>query len=410
MDDIFSLIPDFLSGAELENKLRVTPPYNKDMRMLTKSEKLFYISDMFDYFYPSSMAKNIYVKLYMALCSSLKKKNSKEMKRQYYENRKTIIGQQANYIVSGTDSFTITGPSGIGKSLAINRAISIITNDTLTVTVEPYTKIIPLITVQCPFDCSVKGMLLEILRKTDELLGTQYLLNANIRRETTDMLIGTVAQVSANHIGVLIVDEIQNVVSNKNGDKFVASLTQLINSTGISVCMVGTPECRPYFEKSYQIARRGLGLDFDALPLGEEFRNICSEYFSYQYTSKYTPFSEELLGWFYLHTQGNISILIMLMQKAQETALINDMEQVTIELLNSVFEENMNRLTGFIDVSGKHYRKSSPKNSWLPVSTSLLSPAMEDKDFHSLLLSKLSLEKKIELLKDIIDITEVNIE
>ena len=44
-----------------------------------------------------------------------------------------------------------------------------------------------------------------------------FIKNALKIRVTTDMLIGCVSQVSLNHIGVLIVDEIQNVVNSKNG-------------------------------------------------------------------------------------------------------------------------------------------------------------------------------------------------
>ena len=34
---------------------------------------------------------------------------------------------------------------------------------------------------------------------------------------TIDMLIGTVAQVAINHIGLLIIDEIQHVAAHRNG-------------------------------------------------------------------------------------------------------------------------------------------------------------------------------------------------
>ncbi|MDQ9822301.1 hypothetical protein RFZ44_02805, partial [Acinetobacter sp. 163] len=63
----------------------------------------------------------------------------------------------------------------------------------------------------------MKGLLLEILRKVDEVLETHYYSNALRARATTDMLIGSVSQVALNHIGMLIVDEIQNVVNSKNG-------------------------------------------------------------------------------------------------------------------------------------------------------------------------------------------------
>ena len=63
------------------------------------------------------------------------------------------------------------------------------------------------------------------------------------------MLIGNVSQVALNHIGILIVDEIQNVVNSKHGKTLVKMLTQLINNSGISICMVGTPICKDFFEQ-----------------------------------------------------------------------------------------------------------------------------------------------------------------
>lgn len=52
-----------------------------------------------------------------------------------------------------------------------------------------------------------------------------------------DTLIGTVSQVALNHIGLLIIDEIQNVV-NKNGKAIIGTLTQLINNSGLSIVKI----------------------------------------------------------------------------------------------------------------------------------------------------------------------------
>ena len=153
---------------------------------------------------------------------------------------------------------------------------------------EPYQKIIPCVVVQCPYDSSVKGLLLEILRKVDELLDSTYYKNALRARATIDMLIGSVSQVSLNHIGLLVVDEIQNVVNSKNGKSLIGSLTQLINNSGISICMVGTPEIIPFFEQAMQLARRSLGLSYHSMAYDEEFKAFCRTVFSYQYVKNVT--------------------------------------------------------------------------------------------------------------------------
>ena len=148
--------------------------------------------------------------------------------KQRYENARIVRGSNGSGILGGTDSFTVIGISGLGKSAAICKAVELLEGNCVVELESPYTKIIPCLTVQCPFDSSVKGLLFEILRKVDETLNSRYYENAVRARATTDMLIGSVSQVALNHIGVLIVDEIQNVAENKNGRNMVGMLTLIL--------------------------------------------------------------------------------------------------------------------------------------------------------------------------------------
>lgn len=134
--------------------------------------------------------------------------------------------------------------------------------------------------------------MLEILRKVDEMIDSKYYQNALRARTTTDMLIGNVSQVALNHIGLLVVDEIQNVCNSKNGKSLVGMLTQLINNSGISICMVGTPESAVFFEQAMQLARRSLGLRYDVMEYGASFRAFCETVFSYQYVKQRTEITD----------------------------------------------------------------------------------------------------------------------
>ena len=60
---------------------------------------------------------------------ALQKKGTKLSVLQQNENHKAITGQvtESRGIIGGADSFTIIGESGIGKSSAIERSISMIT-------------------------------------------------------------------------------------------------------------------------------------------------------------------------------------------------------------------------------------------------------------------------------------------
>ena len=156
---------------------------------------------------------------------------------------------QSYFGICTSDSYTLTGASGIGKSTAISRALELCHGNSIITLTSPYCKILPILVVQCPWDSSIKGLFLSILKAIDEALDTTYYPNAAKTRVTTDLLIGMVSNALLNGVGLLVVDEIQNVVNSRNGTALIGSLIQLINSSGVSICMVGTPECIPFFEQ-----------------------------------------------------------------------------------------------------------------------------------------------------------------
>ena len=228
---------------------------------------------------------------------------------------------------------------------------------------QPYAKIIPCVVVQCPFDSSVKGLLLEILRKVDEYLDTRYYQDALRVRATTDMLIGAVSQVALNHIGLLIVDEIQNVVNSKNGKSLVGMLTQLINNSGISICMVGTPESAVFFEQAMQLARRSLGLQYNRMEYDQYFYDFCKTLFQYQYIQESAEFSEAVTEWLYEHSSGVISVVVSLIHDAQEIAILNGTEKLNLESLKEAYQKRMTLLHGFIEPEKKRRSQNKSKKS-----------------------------------------------
>lgn len=162
------------------------------------------------------------------------------------------------------------------------------------------------------------------------------------------MLIGTVSQVALNHIGLLIVDEIQNVVSSKNGKNIVGALTQLINNSGVSVVMVGTPECTIFFEQAFMLARRSLGLNFSAMEYGDEFIDFCKTILKYCYVKESPTIDEAMLLWLYNHSQGNVSVVVSLIHDAQEMAVLEETERLDVASLTKAFESRMTMLHDYI--------------------------------------------------------------
>lgn len=353
MDKLVMKLPPMLTGKELDAAMSILPDVDCEAMQDNTAMRLIALSDMYKVFVPNQMSREIYSKLYLALLRSLQKKESIIRNRQGAENQKAIMQQNYSGIIGGSDSFTIIGASGIGKSSAISRAVQLLTHDRIIEMDEPYTKILPCVLVQCPFDSSPKQLLLEIIRVVDEQLGSSYYPKATSVRATTDMLIGTVSQIALNHIGILIVDEIQNIALSKNGRNLLGVLLQLINCSGISIAMVGTPECTDFFTQAMQLARRSLGLQYDSLPYGAEFEQLCRVLFRYQYVKEPMELDETVLRWMYEHSSGNVSTVVTLLHDAQEIAIMEGTDKLDLNVLNMAYKNRMKMLHAYIAPSKK---------------------------------------------------------
>lgn len=352
MIDFTTKLPEMKSGNELISALSIIPEYDETICQQNQAVRLMALSDLYQIYIPSQMSLEIYSKLYLALLRSMQKKGTQMAIKQRYENYKAIQQQSYSGILGGSDSFTIIGTSGIGKSSAISRAISLITENRIIETDKPYTKIIPCLIVQCPFDSSVKGLLLEILRKVDEELGTDHYIHAvKFRASTTDMLIGSVSSIALNHIGMLVVDEIQNVVNSKNGKSLIGALTQLINNSGISICMVGTPESTVFFEQAMQLARRSVGLQYTTMKYDGYFQSFCKVIFKYQFLKNHTEITAAITEWLYEHSAGVVSVVVSLIHDAQEIAILTGKEVLNLDTLNEAYQQRLTLLHGYIQPS-----------------------------------------------------------
>ena len=346
MNNLINHLPPMLYGQELDKALTILPPYDPDIIYADAATRLVALSDIYRVFLSNTMSREIYAKLYLGLLRSLQKKGSQLVPRQFVENQKAIQMVESSGILGGADSFTIIGASGIGKSSSISRSIQLISKVPVIVTEKPYCKIIPCVMVQTPFDASVKSLLLEILRVVDTKLGSDYCAKALHSRNTTvDTLIGCVSSVCINHVGLLVIDEIQHIVGQKAGGALARCLMQLINSSGISIALVGTPSVIPFLsDGEYQMARRSLGLYYEPMEYDEAFRDLCTTLWQYQYVKHRTELDEQMMRWLYEHCNGNPSVLVSLLHDAQECSILDGQEVIAYDPLHTAYHKRLRML------------------------------------------------------------------
>jgi len=347
--DILKLIPPMLTGAELHQALAVNPEYDPAIRQASAAERLVPLNALYEVYYPFSMSSTIYSKMYLSMIRSLQKKTGKLAVQQRNSNH---FGRGQSYFgICNSDSYTLTGASGVGKSTAIARALELCQGNSVITLQSPYCKILPVLVVQCPWDSSIKGLFLSILKAIDEALDTTYYPNAAKTRVTTDLLIGMVSNALLNGVGLLVVDEIQNVVNSRNGTALIGSLIQLINSSGVSICMVGTPECIPFFEQDYKLARRSLGIHIGEIPFDADFAGFCATLYQYKYVSGDMVLTDGIIQWLYDHSGGVTANVVSLIHDAMEIAILDGTETVTIETLNQAYSQRLGLLHSHIDLA-----------------------------------------------------------
>lgn len=346
MDDLSKNLPPLLTGKELLARMTCLPDYDSGYRNLPANERLLKLTDLYRVFLPTSMAIEIYNKLYMMTSMSLQQKGGVASIRQLNATYKWSHGGEFHGVATGATSATIIGDSGIGKTTCIQTAVGLL-GDIIEVD-NPYRKVIPVLTVSCPFDASYKGLLCQILVSIDEMLGTSYYESTQKRTINSQQVLGLVCQICHLYVGTLIIDEIQFLVEHKTGKQLYMMILQLINTACINVLLVGTNECVPFFQQAPQMARRSVGLLYGPLEYGEDFRSICEILFRYQYTVKSNQLTESLSAWLYEHCGGITASLLSLVHDAQEIAILKGKEVLGIETLTEAYNSRMKMLHQYV--------------------------------------------------------------
>ena len=344
MNELVKQMPAFLSKEDFI-KASLTTTATENVSYMSETERLLLLDKVFDTYIPSFMSLEIYQKVYLSIYRSLSQKQTFASVQQRNINYRRMLGTVCKGVIGGGNVILISGVAGIGKTAAIYNAVALATKQTIIETNQPLQRVIPCLIIQTPFDCSTKALLLEILRKVDDILETNYYPRTI---PTVDTLIGSVCNICINHIGLLIIDEIQNVVNHRAGISLVHCLTELINNSGISMVFVGTPECEVFFSSTDYLARRAIGLHYGPLDFNNDFHGLCSILWHQQPLLNYTRITTVEYEWLYEHTGGITANIVSLLHDAMELAILSGTEILNLQILNEVYLYRMSPLHQYI--------------------------------------------------------------
>ena len=249
-----------------------------------------------------------------------------------------------------TYGFSILGISGIGKSTTVESILSLYPQ----VIRHTSYRGIPLpmhqvswLKLDCSCDGSLKGLCMDFFREIDDLLGTAYSEQYHSRRATLDQMMIAMSRLCVSHnVGVLIIDEIQNLCGAQKGvpEKVLNYFVTLVNTIGVPVIMIGTPKALSILQNEFQQAKRGSGQGdalWERMPNDASWDLFCRAVWTYQYTRERVPFTAGMKDALYDEAQGIPFLAVHIYKLVQEDAILSGKETFSAKDLHRIASEKM---------------------------------------------------------------------
>lgn len=354
-------LPTIFEDKDVALQIKKYPDYNVEQRKLGKQTRLHLVQQISNYVEPLPTHLLVEQRLSRLIRHGYTARNplSPEINRLFHIGFKEVLdggvdptGINIAGVRSTAAGFAILGVSGQGKTTAIESSLllypQVIHHSTYRG--QPFIrKQMVWLKLNCPFDGSVKGLCFNFLQSMDSHLGTNYFQKHAAKGASVDILLPLMAHLSTLHgLGALVIDEIQNLSFMKSGgaEKMLNYFTQLINTIGVPVVLIGTFKAMKLLSSSFSQARRSTGqgdLIIDRLSEGEEWDFFLNALWEYQWTATSSPLKPPLKKKMYELSQGIIDIAVKLYMLAQWQAIEDgeSNEKISVGLLEAVAKQHM---------------------------------------------------------------------
>lgn len=357
-------LPDILSSKEVVDELVIYPKYNKEERNLENHYRIHLTQRLFQCFQPLMVHLDLESRISRVIRQGYLARNpfKPEYSAAFHNenNKVNALGFElsSNSVFRTTASgFSIVGVSGMGKTTAINRVLSmypqIIVHSQYKHTNFSMYQLVWL-KLDCPFDGSLKGLCIQFFNKVDSLLGTDYYRKFGIGRKTVDNMLSIMSQIVRNTgLGLLVIDEIQHLNQAKNGrEKMLNFFVTLVNTIGVPVVNIGTMKAISVFQSEFRQARRGSGqgdMIWERLKKDRSWELLINALWDYQWTKKEVSLNEEFIDVLYEESMGITDIAVKLYAMSQVRAIMSGKEEVTANLIRQVGKENLRLVRPMIE-------------------------------------------------------------
>jgi hypothetical protein len=360
---LIEALPPILSNKEAYREIRYYPDYYNGERMLSDEFRLHCVGRLTRFVEPVAKHLNIQDKISRCLRDGYLSRNP--MTREHILNlqrgklailKKSEITDNQWKSKTTAKGFNIIGISGIGKTTAVERVLSLYPEVLVHSHYKEHNIVLyqlPYLKLECPSDGSLRALCVQFFEKVDNLLGTNYKKKYAEGRQSREVMKESMSQIAMIHcIGVLVIDEIQRLSLAGDGPKIMLNFFEsLVNTIGIPVVLIGTPSAIGVLQTDFSQGRRGSGqggVTWDRMEKGEEWQWIIESMWLYQWTKEETQLTPELIDVLYDESQGIVDIAVKLYMLSQIEVIGKKKEVITPAVIRKVGKRDLRLIQKFI--------------------------------------------------------------
>ncbi|EKU44048.1 Tn7-like transposition protein C [Lysinibacillus fusiformis ZB2] len=349
---LIEALPPILSKEEAFEQLSFLPLYNDSERNLSNHHRYHSLLRLSRFYQPINQTLNLeqrfsgFIRYGYVSRNPLQKKHVQVLNELHSRLiNKEGLGLPPD-IRSSASSFTLMGFSGIGKTSAIERILSLYPQVILHQ--DPINSIqIVWLKLNCPHDGSLKTLCMDFFHRIDLLVGTNYFEKYGKKTNSISSMVTRMGQVARIHfIGALIIDEIQHLLSASGvaSEMMMNFFVTLVNEIGVPVMFIGTMKSKVLLQKDFRQARRSSGqgdMIWQQMKQDDDWEVLITSMWDYQWTKERTELTSELLDTLHEESQGIVDIAVKLYLLAQARAIDSGLEKITSQLIQKVAKEDL---------------------------------------------------------------------
>lgn len=238
-------------------------------------------------------------------------------------------------------SMAIVGFSGMGKTTSVERILG--TYPQVIFHRKHGFHQVVWLKIDCPKGGSIKQLGFDFFSALDGVMGTMHRNEFNDHSSADGMLSSAKQYAIVYNLGLLVIDEIQNLTVKKSGgrEEMLNFLQEVCNTLSVPVVLMGTNKAMKMLQPDFRQGRRNAGIGsfvWEAMPNDDEWQFAVEDMWQYQWVRKPVPFTPDIAESLYKPIQGIRAILGTAFQLAQLRAMRTEEETVTPETITRIIE------------------------------------------------------------------------